>query len=460
MNKPITLDLQSVADSHQLPFVLIDKDLRIVTVNHAYEKAYKTRREDMIGRHCYEISHHNDRPCAEMGEDCPHLCVQESGEPHTTLHVHHDSLGKNHQVRVHAYPMAGSDGEQYVAEVIEALTSLSAQGEGHKRMVGKSPAFLRSLERLKLAAVSDVPVLLQGETGTGKEVAANHIHILSARKERPMLTLDCTVLTESLFEAEIFGHEQGAFTGSVGKREGLLEQANSGILFLDEIGELQRSQQVKLLRVLESGQFRRVGGRKQLHLNARIICATNRDLLPAVESGQFRADLYYRIACLTIRLPPLRERLEDIPLITSELLVRLGRITGHSYHITPDAVELLKGYHYPGNIRELRNIISVAAANCEHAQIRRENIDDVIGQMGTCRVARNRRKSDDAKTDATATPAAVPADPQSPASLRELEAKHIAELLQACDGNRREVANKLGVSERTVYRKLKRYGLE
>ncbi len=187
-------------------------------------------------------------------------------------------------------------------------------------MVGEAPAFTACLQQLGLVAASEIPVLLQGETGTGKELAASYIHHGSCRKFKPFVTVDCTVLTDTLFEAEVFGHARGAFTGSVGERAGLLEQANGGTLFLDEVGELPATQQAKLLRVLETGKFRRVGGRGTRKTDIRLICASNVHLWEAVQAGRFREDLYYRIACLTIRLPSLRERMEDIQVLANTLL--------------------------------------------------------------------------------------------------------------------------------------------
>jgi transcriptional regulator with GAF, ATPase, and Fis domain len=324
-------------------------------------------------------------------------------------------------------------------------------------MVGQSPEFLRTLEQLKLAAAADAPVLLEGETGTGKDLAAKFIHQHSDRRDKPFLTLDCTVLTESLFEAEVFGHERGAFTGSVGDKEGLFELVDGGTLFLDEIGELPAQLQAKLLRVLETGEYRRVGGRKTLHTNARIICATNRNLGSDVESKTFREDLYYRVACLHVRVPALRERLQDIPLIADVLLDRISASIGQKYLLSPEAVFQLQAYQYPGNIRELRNILSVAAAHCTGITIDAKDIVTVISCM------KSRRWTDcepdnDKLTD-TVRESSSGEDPETLCTLEDLESQHIAELLKQCHGNRRQAAAALGVSERTMYRKLKRYGL-
>ena len=225
-----------------------------------------------------------------------------------------------HQVRVTAYPLRSGSGELFMGELIEPLSAIEQDRLDCNRMVGQARTFTACMEQLKLVAATAAPVLLQGETGTGKELAASFIHGHSPRREKPFLTVDCTSLTDTLFEAEVFGHTRGAFTGSVGEKLGLFEQADGGTLFLDEVGELPMNQQAKLLRVLETGQYRRVGGRGTRKVDVRVICATNRHLWEAVQATSFREDLYYRIACLTVRLPSLRERLEDIPMLANSLL--------------------------------------------------------------------------------------------------------------------------------------------
>jgi len=458
-SNPQSFELQSLVDTHERPFVIIDKDFHIVAVNHAYEQAYGTNRARMIGRACYQVSHGNDRPCSEFGEECPHEHIYSGGEPSCScLHIHHDDLGRLHRVHIKAYPLRDADGRVFLGEAIEELSEPAERSKDQVvRMVGESPVFQRTLEQLKLAALSDAPVLLEGETGVGKDLAANFIHQRSSRCDKPFMTLDCTVLTESLFEAEVFGHERGAFTGSVGEKEGLFEIANGGTLFLDEIGEMSATLQAKLLRVLETGEFRRVGGRKTLHTNARIICATNRNLGEDVEAKQFREDLYYRVACLHIQVPSLRERLPDIPLLTEVLLQRIGDSMGKEFELMGDAIEELQAYHYPGNVRELRNILSTAVAHCKAGPIDRDRISSVIECLKARRPGGSQNR--DQPPQPASPPAAIhPAD--TGAKLEDIESQHIGWLLKLHNGNRRKVANALGISERTVYRKLKRYGLE
>jgi transcriptional regulator with PAS, ATPase and Fis domain len=349
-----------------------------------------------------------------------------------------------------------------MGECIEQVTSPDDRRSGSERMVGNTPAFLACVKQLSVAAGSDAPVLLQGETGTGKELAAEYIHKHSVRSDMPFQIVDSTVLTDSLFESEVFGHERGAYTGSVGVKEGLFQLAEGGTVFLDEIGDLPASQQAKLLRVLESGQFRRVGGVKTIKCDVRIICATNRHLWEAVQAGTFREDLYYRIACLNIRLPSLRERLDDVPTLARNLIESINRAMRCSYHLTDDVYERLQAYDYPGNIRELRNVLFIAATHSHNREINGALIDNVIRNLPQCngeddmsRAERNYTPPvSSAQTTSTSQPAA-----ETPSTLRDIEADHIRQLLDRFRGNRKKVADSLGVSERTIYRKLKKLDL-
>jgi two-component system, NtrC family, response regulator AtoC len=456
-------ELQSLVDSHQHPFVVIDRDYKILAVNKAYEKTYGIGKERTIGMPCFKLSHDNDAPCCKSGEDCPHEFMFKHGVPRSCIHIHYDENHRMHQVRVTAHPLRSGSGELFMGELIEPLTSLEEIKPDCNRMVGQARTFTACMEQLKLVAATAAPVLLQGETGTGKELAASFIHEHSPRRENPFLTVDCTSLTDTLFEAEVFGHARGAYTGSVGEKAGLFEQANGGTLFLDEVGELPMNQQAKLLRILETGQYRRVGGRGNRKVDVRVICATNRHLWEAVQAASFREDLYYRIACLTVRLPNLRERLEDIPALASSLLEPVNLTMKRRFVLASDALDRLKTYHYPGNIRELRNILYVAATHSTDETINAGVIDMVIGQM-----ARN-QASTKPFVNETSTPPVRAESPVGPtqaqvggngsSSLTDVEARHIRELLDHYAGNRRRVAEDLGISERTLYRKLKKYGL-
>lgn len=475
MNKHIELD--HFVETHDRPFVVIGENYNVVTVNKAYEKAFQVNRDELEGKKCHEILHHRDRPCSEMGEECPYAKCFLTQESCSCLHTHFDSEGRTRWVRINLYPLRAADGSVYVGEMLQEIAAREMEQEDDLRPVGISPAFLRMVEQLEQAAHSDAPVLLIGETGTGKELAANFIHRYSQRSKKSFIALDCTVVTESLFESEVFGHERGAFTGSVGSKEGLFEVADGGTLFLDEIGEATLTMQAKLLRVLETGQFRRVGGNTTLEANARVVCATNRLLWERVKTGEFREDLYYRIACFCVRIPSLRERLEDLPILCEAVLNRISQKTGRYYYLTKGAIEYLSGYNFPGNIRELRNILQVAvahSANSPGGAINGEKIRHYLrmrGELETQPIVENELEGQEKYSprnqvnhvDSSDMP--VKGEPSrqvkyaTTSNLKDVEALHIAELLTLYAGNRRKVAEALGVSERTLYRKLKSHKL-
>lgn len=454
-----SIDLASLVNSHELPFVVIDKNYSILAVNNAYEQEYGVVREDAIGRMCYEISHGNSHPCSVEGEDCPHEQVFSNGEAKVCAHVHCDADHRMHHVKVSAFPLRGSNDELFLGECIEKISTIDAHTPGSERMVGESSEFLACVNQLNVAASSDAPVLLLGETGTGKELAAEYIHQHSSRCKEPFQIIDSTVFTDSLFESEMFGHANGAYTGSVGDKQGLFELADGGTIFLDEVGDLPASQQAKLLRVLENGEYRRVGGKKTRKVNVRIICATNRHLWESVIAGAFREDLYYRIACLNIRLPNLRDRIEDVPVLAKNLLEGINRSMHGCYELMPDAYLHLKTYKYPGNVRELRNILFIAATRSPDRRIDAALIDNVINNLPHCMNPDLAASNETGYVSAASPPAGTAKQDDKLVTLKDLEAQHITELLDQYQGNRKKAAEVLGISERTMYRKLKLLGL-
>lgn len=451
------IDLESMVNSHDRPFVVIDKNYQIRAVNKAYEMKYGESNGSAVGKTCHQVSHGKDHPCSVDGEECPHEHIFNTGEAKICAHIHCDSGHHMHQVKISAFPLKSSNNELFLGECIEEISPDIHNQSGSKRMVGESSEFTACIDQLNVAASSDAPVLLQGETGTGKELAAEFIHSRSQRSVKPFQIVDSTVLTENLFESEMFGHVSGAYTGSVGDKQGLFERAEGGTIFLDEIGDMPASQQAKLLRVLESGQYRRVGGTRMRKANVRIICATNRHLWEAVTAGAFREDLYYRIACLNIRLPSLRERIDDIPVLSHSLLEGINRSMRSSYQLMPDAFETLKNYLYPGNVRELRNILYIAATHSRNREIDAVVIQNVLNNLPHC------HESEEKHLDHLAAESPLTAGSEGVSakstSLKNMEEKHIRDLLELHKGNRKMVATALGVSERTIYRKLKRMGI-
>jgi two-component system response regulator HydG len=309
-------------------------------------------------------------------------------------------------------------------------------------IIGTSQALMREVQRLKKLANSKSTVLLVGETGTGKELFAQAIHLNSQRAGKPFKVLNCAAVSETLLESELFGHVKGAFTGAVADRKGLVQAADGGTLFLDEIGDMPLTMQAKLLRTLETGEVLRVGTNDVQHFDVRFVAATNHDLSELVRLGSFREDLFYRLhAHGAIRLPPLRERREDIPVLVQHFIQRANEENETNFTgVTPDAMRRLANHQWPGNVRELRNVIQRMCLEAEGPVL---TIDDLPPPL---------RSSTEI----------VPVGPPNLAgmSLAEVERLHIANTLRMCGGNREKTAKALGIGARTLYRKLQEYGLK
>jgi DNA-binding NtrC family response regulator len=302
--------------------------------------------------------------------------------------------------------------------------------------IGSSPEFMRVLELLGRVAPTDSNVLITGETGTGKEMAAKLIHARSARRQRPFIVVECAALQETLLQSELFGHERGAFTGADRAKPGLFEVADGGTVFLDEIGEVSPATQVKLLRVLDTSTFRRVGATSEIRVNVRILAATNRDLEAMVRQGLFREDLYYRLSTITLRLPALRERRTDIDLLANHFAAQLNERFGFTKRLSAAALERLRAHDWPGNVRELRHVIEAAMIVAPDAEIQPEHLPPAVRR--------------------TAAPV-VGANSATLPTLEELERAHIELVLRATNGHRSQAASILGISERNLYRKLREY---
>jgi two-component system response regulator HydG len=303
-----------------------------------------------------------------------------------------------------------------------------------REIVGQSAALRRVLDVATQAAPSSATVLVLGESGTGKELLARFIHGKSARAAGPFVAVNCAAIPESILEAELFGHERGAFTGAVARREGRFAKARSGTLFLDEIGELSPSVQVKILRVLQEGEYEPVGG-NTVKADVRIVAATNRDLSAEVEAGRFREDLYYRLNVIAVTAPPLRARREDVPLIVDHFLGVYCKKNGRSrLNVPREVMDKLSDYSWPGNVRELENVIERAAVLCRSDTLRLEDLPDVVAQ-------------------ASAPPPSALSFPIG-TTLEEVENRLIRETLKSTNGDKSLAAQLLGISTRTIYRKL------
>jgi two-component system response regulator AtoC len=451
MNELNASELQSLIDVHDNPFVLIDENYRIVAANRAYCVNYAVDKKNIVGHFCHEISHLSAVPCHQNGEDCPHQEVFRSGKMHEVIHTHFDAQNRPEHVRIKGYPISGADNKRYLGEAVFPIADANDLFCKNMQMVGSSPAFLACLDHLTRAAASDAAILLLGESGVGKELAAQYIHKRSNRNSQPLIVLNCASIAVEMFEDELFGHERGAFTGCVGRKQGLFELADKGILFLDEIGDMPLFMQAKLLRVLESGEYRRIGGTDTLRADVRLVSATNSDLLQKVQAGEFRHDLYYRIAGIDLRLPSLKERSSDIAVLAQAILKKTGQVGKPNCKITAEAMSKLQAYSFPGNIRELKNILLKAVSESNNGIINAENIH-------LAATVENKNTIDPHETPLEIISRATDIKPEN-VTIAELEADHIAKLLHSYNGHRRNVADTLGISERTLYRKLKRYKL-
>ena len=320
---------------------------------------------------------------------------------------------------------------------------------GFEGVIGNSPQMHRIIEILKNVAPTDSTVLILGENGTGKELVAKALHQNSPRKSKLFVPLNISALPDSILESELFGHEQGAFTGAIGRRIGKFEHANGGTLFLDEVGEMPVDTQIKLLRVLEDRHVARLGANDEFDINVRLIAATNSNLQELVDTKQFRQDLYYRLKVVSIELPPLRERPGDIPLLMEHFLRELSKITGREAQGFSRAARLaLLSYDWPGNIRQLRNTIESMLVMDTDGLL---DVDGLPPEIA--RLAGSEDRSEESQGHGGA-------DSLIGRPLDEVEKYYIQRALELTDGNREEAARLLGKGERTIYRKIKEYGLK
>lgn len=324
---------------------------------------------------------------------------------------------------------------QYVASV----TFESARYQ----MIGVSSGMKRVTQLIQKVAPTDSTVLIRGDTGTGKELVARALHYNSPRRSKALVTINCAALQENLLESELFGHEKGSFTGATLAKHGLIEVAEGGTLFVDEIAEMAPGMQAKLLRVLENGNYRRVGSTQELHADVRIVAATNKHLEEELNHGRFREDLFYRLNVIAIQLPPLRERREDIPLLIEHLLTvrQIGKV---KYHVHPDALQVMMRYAWPGNIRELVNVLERAQILAEEHTI---TIDDLPENMIVHPVS-------------PLDPARREVPESNPLQLEAMERSHILGVLEQFKFNKVHAAKALGVSRRSLYRLIEKYQLD
>jgi two-component system response regulator HydG len=351
----------------------------------------------------------------------------------------HDFLSKPVNLKELSHRVEMALEKQAMAAEIAQLHRQLQERHGVDNMVGESPAMRELFEKIKLVADTNSTVLVVGESGTGKELVARSLHNSSRRHDEPFLPVNCAAIPETLVESELFGHEKGAFTGASQARKGLFQDAHGGTLFIDEIGELALGLQSKLLRAIENKKVMPVGSTREIPVDVRLVVATNRDLDEQVKRGEFREDLYYRLKVVVLRLPPLRDRTEDIPLLTRYFIDEIAQENERPVRdITADALQALIHYDWPGNVRELRNTLEGIIVLSLREGIELSDIPDHI------------RNPDRVATQSHFQPGMT---------LEQMEIEAIRHTLEATGGHRRETAKQLGLSVRTLQRKIKQYAL-
>ncbi len=425
----------AILDAMEDGVMIIDRDFWIIGFNEAAARLTGYRKEEALKARCFEVC--AGRYCKE---DCDVTALFTTGRPceefETTLRT---KDGQTRIVRIHTIALRDRTGAitgalrllRDVTELRELERQLREQ-ERFGRLIGKSRAMQQVYRLIELLKDSTATVLIQGETGTGKELVAEAIHFHSPRAEGPLIKVNCAALPESLVEDELFGHVRGAFTGAVSDKPGRIELAHGGTLFLDEVGDLGPSVQAKLLRVLETGEFERLGDPRTRRAEVRIIAATNTDLRAAVAEHRFREDLFFRLNVVPIYLPPLRERMEDIPLLAAHFLEHIRRNTGRDVRLGHDALRAMLRYRWPGNVRELKNALEYAAIVCEGTTIHATDLPPNICES--------------------------PSEPRVPAEITS-EPVRLRAALEACNWEIKRCADLLGIDRSTLWRKMKRYGI-
>lgn len=432
--------------------MLVSPDGAILMVNRALEEISGYNREELMGRSC-SIFHCDSCETTRL-EGNGHWC-----ELFNVGHAHRTPcfLMRKDGSYVHVLKNASllRDGDNSVLGAVETVTDISEIDRREERIqqlsklldenasfhgiLGRSPSMQRIFDIIRKVAQSDAPVIIFGETGTGKELVAHAIHSLGKRREGAYIQLNCASLNESLLESEIFGHVKGAFTGAYSHREGRFEAAGGGDIFLDEIGDVPLSIQVKLLRALEAKQIERVGDHRPIKVDVRIITATNRNLEQLVSEGKFREDFFFRINVIPIHLPPLRERLEDLPMLTEHFIRRLRARSGKDISgLTAEAMELFMSHHWPGNVRELMGVLEYAFVIAERGLIHPEHLPVQMTRQPS------RRRAPDQLFGSN------PPD----------EKRALIDALTACRGNQSQAARVLGVNRVTIWHRMKKYGID
>lgn len=443
---------KAVVDTIQDGVMIVSPEGTIISINRGFEEITGYRRSEVLGHPCTLLKC-NACEIARNSDDC-HWCVMfKKGN----LKKQKCLITRKDGRLIHVLKNASvlKDGAGTITGAVETITDISdlvekeTQIETFRReldgedrfhgMIGVSAAMQKVFELVANAAHSDAPVIVFGESGTGKELVARAIHETGLRRKNAYIKVNCAALNESLLESELFGHVKGAFTGAHRSREGRFEAAQRGSIFLDEIGDLPLSTQIKLLRVLEEKVVERVGDHQPIKVDVRIISATNRDLQTLIGQGRFREDFFYRINVIPIHVPPLRQRKEDIPLLARSFFNRLQLKSGKQIDgISNEALTVLTNYHWPGNVRELRSAFEYAFVSCREAMIQPDHFPgNIISETA---------------------PVCFQAD-NSAQSIEEIKRQRLVQTLRSVNGNQTETARILGISRTSVWKQMRRYGI-
>ena len=456
------IDLQAVVNGVPIGVMILDRDLKIAAVNQAFEALTGFSLEESLEVPCPYILR-NDL-CMKR---CPARLALETGKPQTADGDIINRARERVPVSVHVSPLCDEDGQAIGAigtiekrALVGGIDGIASVSSDMADLIGHSPAMQKLHRLLPVVAQTDSPVLLTGDTGTGKDLIALLIHRLSQRAQGSFIKVNCAALPETLLESELFGHTRGAFTGAVRDKPGRFQLADGGTIYLTEIGDLHLSLQVKLLTVLDDKEVIPLGGTRSTRTDVRVIAATHLDLESMVAEKMFRQDLLYRLKVVTINVPPLRDRGEDVRLLTEHYLDHYRKKFGKDVlGFSDEALTMLRNYSYPGNVRELRNIVEYAVSICPSGEIQPEHLPDYLLQY-RAEEGIATAQGDAARLDILATRgmiAAPPADPEL--NWPQMERRLISEALIKSRGNRSKAAQMLGWGRSTLWRKMKLHGL-
>ncbi|MGB5401000.1 MAG: sigma-54-dependent Fis family transcriptional regulator [Thermoanaerobaculia bacterium] len=433
-NRRSTPDLTSLLEVLPDPAMVIDREMKVQATNRRFRATF-TDGGEVRGRLCYEVSHCLTQQCDPIRVTCPLERCVETEAPVRALHIHRTSEGEVHtDVLMRPLPTVLGETDRFL-EILRPLHIASATANREK-LVGRSRPFNRMLQDMERVGPTEQPVTIIGEPGTGKELVAKAIHELSPRSAGPFVPVDCSSLNEWQFERELFGFAKGAFPGAGEARAGLIGAADGGTLFLDEIDELPRSLQVKILRLVETRFYRPEGSNRHLRADFRLVCSATTDPKALVDAGAFRGDLWLALGSLPIRVPPLRDRPEDLPLLVESMLQRLSCLR-RCRDLDPATLERLQVYRFPGNVRELISILERACLVAEGNVILPEHLPPDCRASGDL-------SSPELEFEGDVVP------------LGEAEVLYIDWAAKRTVGSQRALSRRLGISERTLYRKLRK----